>query len=224
MSECLKQLLDFEIVVVVDDSGSMNTSYLHSKRTRWNALCDIVKIVLDIGVIFDSNGVDIYFLNQKAALRVTDPKTVEQLFARKPRGFTPLVPVLKQIFQLPATRRGHDKKLLVLIATDGAPTDEFDNDNVPQLYDLMVNGRRAETTFVNFLVCTDDPVVIDYFNGWDRTMVNVDVTQEYHAEKESILKYRGPKYRFSFGDYVVKALVGAVDPKIDGLDEPSENH
>jgi len=58
----------------------MLTPVDNSQRTRWNELCDIVKIILKIGVIFDSNGVDIYFLNRQPMLRVKDPRTVEQEF------------------------------------------------------------------------------------------------------------------------------------------------
>ncbi|CAF5033034.1 unnamed protein product, partial [Rotaria sp. Silwood1] len=37
-----------------------------------------------------------------------------------------------------------------------------------------------------------------------------------------IRQYRGPNYPFSIGDYVVKALVGAIDPEIDVLDDPNQ--
>ena len=224
MSKRLKNLLDYEIVIVCDDSGSMKTPILQSKRTRWDLLKDIVKIVLDIGVIYDTNGVDIYFLNQCPILRVKDPSTVEEIFSRTPRGFTPLVPILKSIFQLPATKHGHDKKLLVFVATDGVPTDENDRDNVAQLEELMIKYRQVETTFVHFLACTDDLRSVQFLNDWDRKMINVDVTQDYHSERDKILQCQGQNYRFSFGDYVVKALVGAIDPVIDALNESIEKN
>ena len=121
----------------------MNTHVDGTQRTRWDKLCDIVKIVLEIGV-------DIYFLNQDPILRVKDPKVVEGAFSRRPSGYTPLVPVLNKIFQLPPSRRGHDKKLLVFVATDGAPTDENGEENIPDLEHLIRHVRREETTFVSF--------------------------------------------------------------------------
>ncbi|CAF1519867.1 unnamed protein product [Didymodactylos carnosus] len=191
-----------------------------TERTRWDELCSIVKIVLEIGTIFDSNGVDIFFLNRQAFLNITDPIEVDQAFAGRPSGFTPLAPALRSIFKLPAAHRGHDKKLLVFIATDGAPTDEKGNSNLPELERVMRDERQSETTHVMFLLCTDDPACVDYLNQWDRTMVHVDVTDDFRTEREKIRRYRGPNYPFSLGEYIIKALIGAIDQEIDNLNEP----
>ncbi len=220
MAKRLQKLRDFEIVIVCDDSGSMNTECNGTQRTRWDELRSIVKIVLEIGVIFDSNGVDIYFLNREPCLKVKDPKIVDQAFATPPSGYAPLVPVLDVIFQSPLARRGRDKKLLVFIATDGEPTDEDGNPNVDELERLMREKRQVDTTFISFLLCTDDPVSVEYLNEWDRTMPNVDVTDDFRTEREKIRRYRGQNFFFSCGDYVVKALVGAIDREIDALNEP----
>lgn len=34
-----------------------------------------------------------------------------------------------------------------------------------------------------------------------------------------VKKAKGASYPFSFGDYVVKSLIGSVDPELDGMDE-----
>jgi hypothetical protein len=83
----------------------------------------------------------------------------------------------------------------------------------------MREKRRMETTYVSFLLCTDDQACVASFNEWDRTMLNVDVTDDFDTEREKIRRCRGRDYPFSRGDYVVKALVGAIDPEIDALDE-----
>ncbi|UJR07418.1 hypothetical protein I4U23_011704 [Adineta vaga] len=223
LSRHLCLLDDYEIVILCDDSGSMNTPVDDTNRTRWDELCEIVKIVLEIGVVFDSSGVDIYFLNRPPMPNVTDPQTVNAAFAEPPHGYTPLVASLGYIFRLPITQRGRDKKVLLFIATDGAPTDKKGNINVEELEHLMVNVRNTETTHVMFLICTDDPVCVDYLVEWDRRMVNVDVTDDYFTERERIRRFRGQNYPFSKGDYIVKALVGAIVPEIDNLDdEPAE--
>jgi len=221
MAERLRKLRDFEIVIVCDDSGSMNTQVDDTERTRWDELCSIVKMVLKIGVIFDSNGVDIYFLNRDSFCNVKDPKLVDQVFKTPPSGYTPLVPALNQIFESPLSHRGRDKKLLVFVATDGVPTDENGNPNVDELEHTMRDKRRTDTTYVSFLLCTDDPACVDYLDEWDRTMKNVDVTDDFYTEREKIRRCRRQSnYPFSRGDYVVKALVGAIDPEIDALNEP----
>ncbi|CAF4973548.1 unnamed protein product, partial [Rotaria sp. Silwood1] len=60
LGEHLRILEDYEIIILCDDSGSMKTTVDGTDRTRWDELCQIVKIVLEIGVIFDSTGVGSY--------------------------------------------------------------------------------------------------------------------------------------------------------------------
>ncbi len=225
LGDRLLALQDFEIIILCDDSGSMKTTVDNGNRTRWDELRDIVKIVLEIGTIFDSTGVDIHFLNRRPIYNVTDPNSVDDIFSVPPRGYTPLVAALKYIFQLPPTRRGNDKKALVFVATDGSPTDDRGNNNVNDLERLMNEERQSETTHVMFLICADDPTCVEYLTEWDRKMVNVDVTDNFKTERDKIRRFRGPHYPFSKGDYIVKALVGAIDPDIDNINEPNSiNH
>ena len=60
---------------------------------------------------------------------------------------------------------------------------------------------------------------MDYLTGWDRTMKNVDVTQDFKREKQQIQQCRGTAHPFTMGDYVVKALVVPIVPEIDALNE-----
>jgi hypothetical protein len=220
MAKRLRKLQDYEIVIVCDDFGSMKATVNGTQHTRWNELCSIVKIIIEIGVVFDSNGLDIYFLNRKSFRNVKDPIQVDRAFAPAPSGYTPLVPVLKRIFESQLADRGRDKNLLVFIATDGEPTDGSGTSTVSELERLMREKRQADTTYVSFLVCTDDPPCVDYLNQWDQTMANVDVTNDFHTEREKFRHYRGQNCRFTYGDYVVKALIGAIDQQIDIMNEP----
>ncbi len=108
--EYLHKLEDYEIIIVCDDSGYMKTINEEINKTRWDQLCYIVKIILELSIIFDSTGVDIYFLNRGKFFNVKDLETIDEIFSVPPRGYTPLVPILKHIFKLPSTRRGNHKK------------------------------------------------------------------------------------------------------------------
>ena len=221
MAVRLVALRNYELVIVCDDSGSMLTPIEGTDRTRWETLCFIVKIILEIGVIFDSNGVDIHFLNTDPILNVKDPAQVTEIFSRQPSGYTPLASTLEKIFQSSLSQRGNDKKLLVFVATDGASTDDDGKENFSAFEHVMLHRRKVETTFVTFLPCTDDSKYLDCLKGWDRTMRHVDVTETFHRERDQVRRYRGPEFSFALGDYVVKALVGAIDAEIDRLNEPS---
>ena len=219
MGKHLEKLRGYQVVVVCDDSGSMNTPLDGTEQTRWDQLRKVVIMVLEVIMPLNPLGVDLYFLNRDPVFHVKDPAQVQQIFSEPPAGYTPLVPVLEKVFRLPASRRGHDKKLLVFIATDGAPTDDSGIETIDELERLMREKRQPVTTFVQFLICTDEPQYVDYLTGWDRMMENVHVTQDFKREKKQIQQCRGTAHPFTMGDYVVKALVGAIVPEIDALNE-----
>jgi hypothetical protein len=72
----------------------------------------------------DANGVDVYFLNREPILNVTNAQTIRHAFNSPPQGMTPLVPAIRRIL---ASKRSqaYEKKLLLLIATDGYSLDDI---------------------------------------------------------------------------------------------------
>jgi hypothetical protein len=188
--------------------------------TRWNELCRILKIGIKIGLIFNPEGIDIYFLNRQPLLGVTDLTIVDRAFQTSPSGYTPLVSNLDDIFKSNLPRLRHNQKLLVIIATDGEPTDDDGNSNVPELERLMLNRRPPDTIYISFLVCTDDEDSVAYLRRWDKDMENVDVTSNFDTERSLIRRRkRQQNYSFSFGDYIVKVMVGAIVPEIGCLNK-----
>ncbi|CAF1521569.1 unnamed protein product, partial [Adineta ricciae] len=55
----LRALKDYEIIVIGDDSGSMNTTVDNTNVTRWDELRNLLKIIIEFGTIFDPSGVDV---------------------------------------------------------------------------------------------------------------------------------------------------------------------
>jgi len=60
---------------------------------------------------------------------------------------------------------------------------------------------------------------MEYLNNWDRTIPRLDVVDDFRNEKLEIIRAQGSRFKFSFGDYIVKSLIGSIDPEMDGLDE-----
>jgi hypothetical protein len=60
---------------------------------------------------------------------------------------------------------------------------------------------------------------MEYLNEIDRIVPSVDVNDDYLSEKKEVQAAQGANYAFSFGDYVVKTLLGPIDPAFDNLDE-----
>jgi hypothetical protein len=213
----LHALGNCEIVVLCDDSGSMNAPLQGSNQTRWDELKSVVNVVTDICAVMDANGVDVYFLNREPILNVTNVQNIRHAFNSPPNGMTPLVPAIRRI--LAAKRsQAYEKKLLLLIATDGAPTNEYGQTDIGTL-EAVLRNERTPQTYVTFLACTDDLEAVNYLNNWDKSMHNLDVVDDYRSERAEIQRVRGPSFPFSFGDYVVKALLGSIDPWFDALDE-----
>jgi len=48
---------------------------------------------------------------------------------------------------------------------------------------------------------------------------NLDVCDDFRSERRQVLKVNGKSYPFSYGDYVVKCLIGCIDPSLDKQDE-----
>lgn len=212
----IRILENCEVVILVDDSGSMNMPLQGSSETRWDEMRRLVTIISELAVVMDSNGVDIYFLNRPPVLNVTDARLITQEFSKPPQGLTPIAPALRQIL---AAKRAvsYEKKLLIFIATDGAPTDEQGNPSISALETILRNERTPQT-YVSFLACTDNLQDVAYLSNWDRNLPNVDVIDDYRSERTEIQRTLGSTYPFSFGDYIVKALLGAVDPWFDTMD------
>ena len=126
----LYQLQNFEIVCIIDDSGSMNNSVksdianFSQPSTRWDELKSKIGIVIDIASCFDPDGIDVYFLNKQPLKNINKS---EQLFnsvqfTTVPAGGTPLAKCLNTVL-FDKKDVVKERNLLIVIATDGEPTD-----------------------------------------------------------------------------------------------------
>jgi len=221
----LRGLEGYEIVFIVDDSGSMNTPLgdisgpFDRNPTRWDELRQTVSIVVDIASVFDADGVDVFFLNREPARHVKSAEELIPVFAVPPAGPTPIVRVLRHVLQEKQLEI-QERKLLLLIATDGVPTDDRGQQDIKSLEHVLRHERNPiSRILVTIIACTDDRDCIGYLNNWDKKIANIDVADDYRSEREEIQNAQGKSFPFSFGDYVVKILMGSVDSWFDTLDE-----
>jgi hypothetical protein len=225
----LRALEGFEITMILDDSTSMRTPIIEDQEklspfaqlpTRWDELRQIVSIVVDLAATLDPDGIDIYFLNRQPLLHVTDSSQLNETFSRPPHGLTPISRVLSYVLDLKRPHV-HDRKLLIIIATDGLPTDDRGQDDLAGLENVLRNERHPsmDRMFVTFIACTNDLQSVAYLNNFDRRIPYVDVLDDYHSERAEVLAAQGKNFQFSYGDYVAKLLMGSVDQWFDKLDE-----
>ena len=226
----LRALEGFQIVMILDDSTSMCSPIIDGFQdeispfgrlpTRWDELKHIVSIVIDLGSTLDHDGIDVHFLNREPLLHVHDSSQLNETFSMAPNGPTPLTRVLSEILESKRAQV-HDRKLLILIATDGVPTNESGLNDLQNLANVLMNDRFPvhDRIYVTFIACTNDLESVSYLNEFDKKIPFVDVLDDYPSERAEILSVQGKNFPFSYGDYVVKILMGSVDPWFDQLDE-----
>ncbi|CAF0954642.1 unnamed protein product [Brachionus calyciflorus] len=219
------QLLNmFKIVFVFDDSGSMNAILNESplnnglmKATRWNELEYFAKISIEIANIFNENGTDVFFLNRPMARNVCKSEDLIPYFQTKPSGYTPIARVLQNVLQTNNQQVLGERKLLIILVTDGEPTNDNGQVDIQGFKNIL--KTRGPTTYTTIVSCTDEENTMDYLNNWDRTIPRLDVVDDFRSERDEVKKSKGSSFSFSFGDYVVKSMIGSIDPELDRADE-----
>jgi hypothetical protein len=207
----LLRLQNFDIVFLIDDSGSMR-SRVDGCRTRWDELKDTVQAVVQLATALDDDGIDLYFLNREGMRNVSEPQIVAQLFAQEPSGFTPLTDAFRRVLLEKLPNR-NEKRLLVVIATDGEPNTDPPLDNVARFRAALAQ-RDLQKVFVQILACTDDEDSIGYLKAIDREIPNVDCCDDFNTERKEVQKLY-PGRAFTRGDYVSKALLGPISKEWD---------
>lgn len=219
----LRLLEGFEIIIVCDDSGSMQTKS-DSKilqnpygkiPTRWDELKYSIGVIIEISSILNDKftGVNVFFLNRSPVYNVMDISQLDPVFEIPPDGYTPIAPVLQNIFDHKV-----DSKRLVILATDGAPTDINGNSDING-FKHVLQISKGVNDYLNIIACTDDDNVLAYLDNWDNEIPRLDVADDYNNERDQIMRIQGRNFPFSFGDYIVKCMLGSVDDWFDKLDE-----
>ena len=217
----LRELRNYKIILICDDSGTMRQRVDGTSRTRWDELKVFAQYVVEFVTLFNPHGIDIRFLNRTCSRTITDSSQLEKLFEAPPLGYTPLASVLRNVLRSRDPQR-EDEKFLIFIATDGMPTDDYGDDDLENFQNVMDVERDASNTHVMFLICTDDEEVVRYFRSWDNRMKNVDVTDDYKTQKALVQKKGVEKRPFTNADYVVKILVGAINREVNFWDADPE--
>jgi hypothetical protein len=180
---------------------------LKTGGTRWDEQKKMAKIVTDIAATMDTNGIDHYFLNKGTFPNIMDAQQAESLFTGTCGGTLRTVLADKLAILV-------EKKLLIIIITDGQA------ESISDFRSILANERvPADRVYTTIVACTDEDRTMDYLNGWDQQIKRLDIVDDYQSEKVEVLKKQGQDFPFSFGDYVVKTLLGSIDQHIDKLDE-----
>ncbi|KAK7062316.1 hypothetical protein R3P38DRAFT_2834682 [Favolaschia claudopus] len=122
LEDALELLRKYDTVILVDDSTSMTVPGSKKGKTRWNEAGDALEALADTAQRYDSDGIDIYFLNNKT-------ESLNMKSSSEPAGSTPTGERLDQILKPHGTpieiNSGTEiKRVNVIVITDGVATDD----------------------------------------------------------------------------------------------------
>jgi hypothetical protein len=227
-AEKLLKLQEYDLIVIADDSGSMNRTDAGETGTdsRWSELGTTLKLIVSLGCCFDEDGIDIYFLNREKLNNVKsadDPK-LKAALERQPAGTTPLTKTLAQVVSdrenaVKANPSLAEKPVLLLLFTDGVP------DGVPkskngavQFGEALTKVLKGQSTKLKFncqlFACTGKEEDIAWARRLDDELKELDMCDDYITEKGYMDK-EGAYSKFTRGDWCMKAMLGAIDPTYD---------
>lgn len=208
----LKHVLTMcDIVLLCDDSDSMSNPiaeegtdpFAPKRSTRWLELKKLASVIIEFVTATNQDGLDIYFLNRDKLQNVNTTAGLQSVFSQAPSGGTPLVSKLRQIYHEKVCRLSPDKKLLIIVITDGEPTDGSRAD----LQEVLMNIASRGDVHVSFAECTDNADDMEYLDQWDGLIKNFDNTDDYREELMRVRMAQGPQFKFDYTDYVIKILL-----------------
>jgi len=206
----LKDVLSKCVVVLLcDDSDSMNRPiaeegtdpFAPKRSTRWLELKKLASNIIEIVTAVNPDGLDIHFLNRPTLEHISAVTGLQNAFGVIPVGGTPLVGKISSIINTYQQKISRSQQLLLIVITDGEPTDGTRND----LFNVLVN--KKDNIHISFAECTDQAEDMEYLDAWDGIIKNFDNTDDYREELSRVKNVQGSQFKFDYMDYVVKILL-----------------
>lgn len=221
--DLLEVLSTCEVVLLCDDSDSMGNAiaeegtdpFAPKRSTRWLELKKLASVIIEVVTATNTDGLDIYFLNREKRCKVNTPAGLQVAFNAPPDGSTPLISTLQQIYNDKISMISHERQLLIVVITDGEPTDGSRGD----LYNMLTYITSGGNVHVSFAECTDNAEDMEYLDAWDGCIRNFDNTDDYREELNRVKSLQGVQFKFDYMDYVVKILLATFRRWYFNLDQ-----
>ncbi|SCV67789.1 BQ2448_5400 [Microbotryum intermedium] len=221
----LARLALFDIVLYVDDSGSMA---FEENRERITDLQLIVKRVTSAACLLDTDGLQIRFMHSQGQQINSEQAAVDLISRTKFNGNTPLGTelqrqVLGPLVVEPARRGALRKPVLVVILTDGEPSEPRDTlVRVLKSTESDLRQTRYSSDAVSYQLAQigNDEKAYQFLNEVDQGEVGklIDVTCNYERESDNCRK-ANPPYTLTPDGWCLKLLLGGIDSTFDARDE-----
>lgn len=219
----LTALALFDIVILADDSGSMLFD-----RERVDDLTFIISSISEIITLFDKDGISIRTFNGSLSVdNLTDEKNVKSAISKMNfSGGTPIASSLSNKILNPMiikliNKNALQKPVLVLIITDGQPDSKNDVVNVISSLKSTLEKSKYGSSAVSFQFAQvgRDRQAQEWLSEIDSDNVignMIDATSYFEYEQEEYMK-KG--LHLTPYLWLLKLLMGSIDPKYDEEDE-----
>ncbi|CUG06873.1 Hypothetical protein, putative [Bodo saltans] len=238
-----------DIAVILDDSGSMKfptngagtpgKSFAASRSgsdatSRWLEMQAILSNMFDVWSWLGLS-IDVVFMNRNRVQRggrtapppVSSMAELQSAFDAPPYGGTPSVTTLQSVF---SRRLSNDasRPLLTYLFTDGEPDGSF------EAFERFIEDRpHKQHSLLSVILCTDETEIVERYRRLENEVVlmpdgvwnslgisGVDVTEDYAGEARDVALAGRPTPLLP-GEYLVKCMVGALDPAVHLIDLPA---
>jgi hypothetical protein len=216
------KLSEYDIIGLYDDSTSTqeySDLYRGDRRiTIFEEEQDCAEKVVRIGSRMDEDGMDIYFLNKPSVhTNICSPTEVQNCFNFEPCGMTPLSSRLTEIMNMYNDKDKH----LILIITDGIPTDEdgrYTESSIQEFIGVLRN-RDSEKFKIVILLCTDDDAVVSIYNDIDSMIDGISVIDDFETEKRKCENIQRDGFVYTEDMHTFRTLMSGISDSFDKLNE-----
>lgn len=223
----LVRLALYDIVMFVDDSGSMS---FEENGERIDDLKLILNRTAYVASLMDDDGLEVRFMNnsiQGNGLR-TEPEVSQLISQVNFRGLTPLgtnlqAKVIEPLVIRPARSNALKKPVMVITITDGQPAGEPSNQVFRVIKDaksfMIRTPYGAGAIAFQFAQVGNDLRARDFLGRLDtdpEVGAMVDCTSNFEVEQDEMAKHG---VVLDPSTWLVKMMLGAIDPSYDTQDE-----
>ncbi|WVR07881.1 hypothetical protein IAU60_004924 [Kwoniella sp. DSM 27419] len=212
----------FDVVVLVDDSGSMS---FEQNGERIEDLKMILGKIAFACALFDYDGIQVRFLNsQLQGNNINSEQAALSLVQQvKFSGLTPLgtsldQKILQPLLLGPARQGSLQKPLLVIAITDGAPAGEPSDKIASVIKNANTELQRSRygADAVSYQLSQEFLTSLD---SHPQIGALIDQTMDYEYEQEQMKQKTGEE--LSPEMWIMKLLLGPIDTSYDSKDESS---
>lgn len=225
-NDIFQVLMSTRVVLLLDDSGSMTTKVIPpgmsamtatAAMTRWAELERLTATLVDMISAATSGGLDVHFLNRPSFLGVNCKEALAPAFQDRPKGGTPLCSAIPRVLSHYEAVCAQSRVLLIII-TDGEPSDGSADD----LFYVLQRELRRPNLHVSMCECNDNEEEMAYLDTFDNRLPRFDNNDDYGMEANRVKAAQvaqGKRVRFSYADYSVKVVLGAILRRYFMLDQ-----